>query len=1047
MKIYNTMANGIIIAEYEESMAATIADMWNKSGDSWGGDSHIKTAQSVISDCSGSFFNIFIALDKGEAVGYCTFLRYYNDENTAYIGLLNVRPDYHGKKVGKALVLTCVNRTMEMGLPRLDLGTWPGNTKAVPLYKKCGFLWEDNGNSTHLSNFIPTVLNTELFADFFSTADWYADSTSTKSIEIKPDGVKFNKFELYGYTWEKDGHTLAVSFEKTGRRIRAVETEDYKIELMALSHELAFGLNYDATFKVENKSGKPLNVKIVGKDDEKGIKFAYTADENIDGTTELTSSFFVEPIEKNQDSGKMHPCVLADVYVNDKAVEFGLGIEPKYPLAVDFFEKRHGVTRPGIIQDVYINVKNMLPKKAEITFTIPENPMTRFFDNTFTVTAEAEETVQLSLKEEILSCGYAKADIEYAITLADGAKVAFTKPHHLLNQSVDGVLDYETEYAYCAINGLWKLSVNKTDSYVYSSPAAGYGAMNFRTPKFGKPFSEEFNTTGPTNLNIYRCDNLTIVEFDLVSKAFNGAVLTEKYEFSAAGIITRTSKVTNRSDRVIPELHLREQFYSGGGSRAVFHYDGEFHEVNDNTVYSLSGIDHEKIDENWIFDNYPTIKSGMYWDKDYHPQIVWSDELLFTHEIGELAPNDTFETKPFVYMNGVFNNVREFRNYVMGIDETVPPHTIEPLDIIVNGRNPFIDTSKNTVEAVIKNHRSQIYSGDIEFTSPELLAQDYTQTNPEKDLVTENAFKLKLNKKVPGLHVIDIGLKFQYEKAHQRILFIANKAMKVKTTEKNGVFTVNNGKISYKVAPAYSDAAFSLKYGKNEWLFSKYPNHEPYGWANPFIGGIQTSIWNMSANDQSREKSTAEFVSVEDNSGTKWTGIKTSVTIEKFVGHKGITYEQYYVTQPALPVLCHFVRFINNSGGRRHIGYNLDVTVSGTNLSDIYAQITSADKQDYRARMGDAWIGAEDRGLVRMSFEGESARTEKLYAFTDAARNSGSINAGSDIYKCSITTGANTNNLLTGEARTFRPLFLMLTEKEITLDSVSDLDRVMFDIL
>ena len=167
---------------------------------------------------------------------------------------------------------------------------------------------------------------------------------------------------------------------------------------MAENHELAFGLSYSCTFMVENKSGRELNVKIKGKSD-KGIKFEYSAEESIEKVRELTGEFFVEPISEDIDIWKMHPCILADIWINNKHAELGLGIEPKYPLNVNVFEKRHSVTRPGMLQDVYINVKSALPKKARVSFTIPENTMTHFLDGSFTLDIEPDKTEMLTLRE------------------------------------------------------------------------------------------------------------------------------------------------------------------------------------------------------------------------------------------------------------------------------------------------------------------------------------------------------------------------------------------------------------------------------------------------------------------------------------------------------------------------------------------------------------------------------------------------------------------------------------------------------------------------
>ena len=1043
MKIYKTMESGVQIVEYDESecMAAAIADMWNKSGDGWGGDSSIRTAEQIISDfSSGSYFNIFVALHNNEAVGLCTFDRYYKDADTAYVHVLNVRPDYHGQKVGRELVLACVNRTIELGYPRVDIHTWPGNTKAVPLYKKCGFLWEDRADTTHLSNYIPTVLQTELFGEFFKNADWYNDST--KVIEIKTDGVKINKFEVYGYSWAKDGKNLAVGFEKTGRRIRYIETDDYKVEFIAENHELSFGLNYTCTFKVENKSGKELNIRIAGKNDD-GIKFDYKTEQSVDKTAEFNADFYVEPVTEEIDTGRMHPCVLADVYINGRHVEFGLGIEPKFPLDVRFIEKRHSIARIGMIQDVYINVKSALLKKASVKFTVPENNMTRFIGDSFKVDVNPAETSMLSAKAEILKCGYEKLDVNYSITLDDGGEVNFTRPLHLVNQGFDVTFGYELDNEYCAVNGVWKLSLNKRDNFTYFYKAAGHGHANFRMPKFGKPYTDEFNLIKASDVRIYKRDEFMVLEADFESDKYKGIFLTEISEFTASGVIYRRHKVTNKSQKAI-SLYLQEQYWSSVGRRCIFSYDGEIHEVKDNNMYCFSDMQPEKLDENWAFDNSNYNKSGMFWDKEYKPTIKWGDELMFEYETGELAPGEFFETKPNVYMSGIFNNFREFRNYVLGLNEDTAPHTVQPIEISVNGFNPFIDSDAETVAAVIKNTRQKIYGGNIKFSSPDGLFDESTQENPEKEITESNVFDAAINTKTPGVYLTELDFHFQgWEKTHKRALFISDKTSKIEMYEKDGVYTVTNDKLCFKASPSYADAVYSMRYGENEWLFSKYPDHEPYAWWNPFIGGINAHLWSMSSNLNLREKITAEFTAVKDNFGMEWTGIKMTVSINEFTEHKGMSYEQYYVTRPSLPVLCYFVRLINNTGGYKDIGYDMGAYICGKeNLTDIYAQTTD-DKDEYRVRMGDGWSGA-DR-LVRISYENQSVRDEKLYVYTDNnVRNHRSgMSIGSDINQCSVSI-SNGAAMVNGSSATLSPVFFILTEKELTLDSVTDLDRMKF---
>ncbi|GMQ61167.1 GNAT family N-acetyltransferase [Vallitalea maricola] len=179
--------NGIKIVMYDHTYAESLADMWNQSGQNWGGEQVSRTAEDVINE-NEKMGNIcaFLALDGDEVVGYCSFSEYKQDEGASYIPLLNVRTDHIGKKIGKTLVKECVKKAMESKWPRLDLYTWQGNDKAVPVYKKCGFFWERRDGSTHLMNFMPYVMRTEAVKQYFDTFDWYDDSV--REIKIESDG-------------------------------------------------------------------------------------------------------------------------------------------------------------------------------------------------------------------------------------------------------------------------------------------------------------------------------------------------------------------------------------------------------------------------------------------------------------------------------------------------------------------------------------------------------------------------------------------------------------------------------------------------------------------------------------------------------------------------------------------------------------------------------------------------------------------------------------------------------------------------------------------
>ena len=425
MHVYKTLDTGIKIVEYNNNLAQALADMWNQSRESWGGDSDVRTASQMIAEHAGaSHFNVYLAMDGEEVVGYCSFGRYSSDVNTLYIPLLNVRPDYHSKKIGKALVLQCVERTIELGYPRLDLYTWAGNTAAVPLYKKCGFLWEDRPDRNHFVNFIPIILKTDLFTDFFKKADWYEDAV--RDYAIKPDGVKTNKFETFGYTWKKGEEMLSIGFERSGRIMRMIETNDYKIELMAENHELAFGLDYNCAFKIENKSGKDLHIKITGQEDA-NIKFVYNFNGKITEKQELTATFHVGAINEPQDPWKIYPCLTAIVEINGQSVVFGMGIESKFPVVVNLSEECD-VKQKDMEIDCFIDIESALAQDAKLSFDFPQNDLISFAQKSFSTDLKANSKTSIAAKATILGMGYEAVPIQYKVLLQNGKELTFTKP-------------------------------------------------------------------------------------------------------------------------------------------------------------------------------------------------------------------------------------------------------------------------------------------------------------------------------------------------------------------------------------------------------------------------------------------------------------------------------------------------------------------------------------------------------------------------------------------------------------------------------------------
>lgn len=1042
MTIYKTLDDGIKVVEYQDCLAQAVADLFNSDKEDWGGSSETRTAEQIIRNHStNAALNVYVAMDGDKAVGYCRFEKYFKDADTLYIGYLDVHVDYQGKKIGKALVLQCVERTKELGYNRLDLHTWPGNTKAMPLYKKCGFLWEDRGDTTHLVNFIPEVLASPLFADFFSKADWYADNARDVG-EITPDETKHNGFGIFGYHWEKDGELLKLGYERSGRILRLIETNDYKIELMAKNHSLAFGMSHDCSFIIENKSGKPLDIRISGRmGSDNLIDFDYFI-ENKDfiGKQELHGSFYLGAITEPQDKDRLHPRLMADVTINGQNITMGLGIEIRFPLEITL-EQQKWLSRPNTTEVGYINFKSALDVDSSVSFVLPKNDLVSFEQEQYIIDIPAKGNASIKIGLTPKEIGHIALPIEYNID-SNGKNFKFEKALDIAFYDMTAAFCFKTDKFSRLVNGAWWATLHK-DGYDINEISIRHRYYTdmptwMMPPKLGKPYDDEFQLL-PPNVKMYQQDNHMVFEVEFVSQKFEGLVVTQITKLSASGHFTRFSRVKNNSTKTKPVMIL-DHYQTPTGNGTYMHYNGKITHNEDGGSNAFSGIEPDKIDENWVFEKRNDMPTwAMCWNPKYQPTPKWGHAIAFEIDCGELEAGQTFETEPVEFAYGVFPNFQSFRSYATQkytTTTTTPTPIAEPdLQIIANGSNPFVIS--NNIEIIAKNNRTSPLEGTVEISSD--MFESQSQENPGGEITEANIFKTNINARPAhgiGKFSVEMHLK-QYYKKHERVLFLQGDG-DVECSEADGVFTVSNGCINFKAAPAYSNGIFSLKTGDDQWLFNKYPNHEPHGWWNPFLGGMLDKLGDMSNSQLLQEKISAEFVMQEDNFGNKWTGICVTKEVNEFKEKKGITLYSYFLTLPGLPVLCRFIKYVNNSGLLQNEDFEPQAFFNYGDLTDGFAHFTSS-KTPYTLHLGGASQSCGVDKLIRVSSE----REQDIYMFriSKLAKDENFIFSDNKVTAAGAEITATIPN---GETFITSPAFFIISNQKFNEEMLTDLGRIEF---
>ena len=794
------------IIEYNEKYADAIAEMWNRSGDCWGGYSLSLSGESVRQEeAQADHLFVWLAVLNEKVIGYCTLSEYREDEGALYIDVVNVVPEYHGKKIGKKLVLEAVEKTVELGVPRLDLYTWTGNTKAVPLYKKTGFFWVDRDDCTHCMNFMPTVLTSELLKDCISEFDWYKDSA--RKIAIEPDGKKHDGFEYYQYLWKKDDKELEIEFCRYSRGIRRIRTNDFEISAETEKLKQVFGKSYQITYRIKNYTDKPLMISIDGKNN-RNIVFDYHADSMVKDEEVFTGTFFVDEPKEKQNKWRTYPAVCADLSVNGRSQEFKVGIDPQYPLALSVVgEKQLYSTKHEEI--LHFNIKNNYDEPATFSWNLNETDLIQWKQKEFTVKLDAQQRDTISVPFLLLKAGVLKLKVHIVVQLQNGRTVEYSDTINCIFQTATGMSYGENEKFYALLNGKFQVNIDRNDFYNeirFFDRTSGEYSWHFMFPtRLGKPFTPELHRKRPQKVDFFKADNA--VQLDAIYEIEKPTILilTMHLKLYSNGLLYKWFTIKNEAAEDTPEeIFLSTKTYVEF-HKSVIPYKGKFIFVDRETQNWGELYESSRFDENWIF-NYRLVETwGLSWPESF--KMTFSEEVLFDTCLGRIPAGESMSTEKLTFMLGTFSNWHDFREYVLDT-KLEKEQLTDYLEVIVNDGNPFVD--KHIPIDVIE-YREKTYDIPIDFSAKygSFMTLKAVYTSKQKSQ------PIQLSVHHPQEYDILIAeLKGKTpDKVIKRVIFpICNGEIKTSrgVEENHKIWSCTNGQITIKAAEEYAPAVYSL---------------------------------------------------------------------------------------------------------------------------------------------------------------------------------------------------------------------------------------------
>ncbi|MBM6619335.1 GNAT family N-acetyltransferase [Bacillus suaedaesalsae] len=898
----------IKIVEYNEKLAAGVAEMWNLSRDGWGGDSHVTTEEKVrTQEANSSNLNLYLAMDDETVVGYCGLSEYREDEGALYIPLLNARTDYHGRKIGKNLVLKAIERVVELGWPRLDLYTWAGNTKAVPLYKKCGFFWEDRDDTTHLMNFMPTVLTTEAVNDFFENTDWYA--LSTREIEVTPDGRKENDFTYYEYKWENDNQSLRMEFERTGRGLRLIETDDYLISAELENFTLVCNSEYEIRYFVKNKSGKPLQIELSGEN-HKLVNYSYKKVVEVNDELELKATYKLGEFEEEQSNWRTHPSVVTNLLINGKKAKFSIGLLPKLPAKLK-------ATLPGyqsyvnVPSSFYIDIENNLTSKATFTIQIPESELLILQQPTFTVELEPKGKISVPVLYVLKDHGFYSPNLAITVRTDNGEELRFSKKIGIGFKGLGTAFSGECDDYWHIYNGLYHMYLDKLENdTIPGRLTKGTQKTIGMFPKIGKPYSSEFSKRKPSSVRYeekkgrisliatYESTDFPNLELQSVATLYPEGLLEQMY------YVKNTNSVETETPIWLNQSIYHELY------KPVFVMNNKVIEVNEQAHADYGLWDSKQLTENWLVSRYSPYLHGISWPTNCKINFeTWY--LYVEHDLGVIPANSIRKTEPVYHSFGAYQSWEDFRDFANKgrMDKEV---IYEDLSMVTKLNK------HDSVDVKFSDLKSSYFQGTVEMNhnNQTIYESSFTLENETKEINATAIVDLK-----PLDHVnVHYEINGMEETKNTIVFNPTNHKVVVEKINKDGheVLEATNGCITIAAAGSFYPALFSLQLLDKEWLDTSFPILKPRSWWNPWSGGIRSGITGVTHKSFAKEKTEVTEASLFDQYGREWKGINLSIVFKENEEVKGLAIEQYYVMLPGVPVVAYCTKFIQETGKYYH---------------------------------------------------------------------------------------------------------------------------------
>jgi GNAT superfamily N-acetyltransferase len=923
--------------------AELLADMWRRSESGWpggrtGGVPY--TAERARQEFqSRRMHGQWVVECRGEIVGYCSLEADPSQPVRAYVGLLNARPDHHGKGVGRRLVRRAVEQAIADGFERVDLDTWPGNLKAMPLYKKCGFFWSPE-TGVHMANFIPTIVRMPLFGDFFQKHDWY--KVQQRELSMAEDVEWWHGVRVFRYVFAADGRQIEVVCDRQAQMVTAVETDEFYVGAWVGAEDLSALQEHTLHYEFRNKQGRPVRVVLRAKG-EAGVRVKVNQAFKLDGRRQIAVPFRLPVDLERKRPGEPPHRVIAELTVDGVPVRLGTAVRKREPVEVEYSGQGLAV---GKWTTLRIRLRNRLPFAASGTVAAECAACVERGKEKLRFRLSRGGWAAVSLQVRALDAGARRLGLrvmfspQTARRLAQGSTPPLKAVGRLetawlraYEPGVIAVSEDDERREVIAESDRVLLTCNRAGGRVsFTDKAAGWDMANLWMPEVGPPFGSFRPIPDIYDVEVRRADGtVTFVTRPRVD-AF-ADLQVERLLTASSGVVKVRHRLVNRGrEAVEPKVRMGGMGGLGDGTFSLPTVRGLVHHRRygwrDWPMYGELPLKGSDFPETWVALEHEGAVVGTVWEGASEVEVKPDGIPVLTFGPTVVPPGQERELPPvyIVACSGDYKVVRSVWMTFMRPDKPMAPEEQEPVkhaalqgglserpavlaagrrrlavEVVSEGRTPLSGTGTLRLPPCVSAAGRRAVPFAVEGLSVEKPVRVPVTVQRAADAPTAAEGELVLS------------TARQQHRFSVPFVILRARPRNVTLRRDGDCVSVSNGLLKFLVSASHSGACVSLRAAGAELLNCSYPTPRPYWWMNPWHGGLRGTVAPGWDRRMQGVRSAVEEVSVEGSSGLPWGGarVRTDFTHGDF---RWLHSEVDYLTVGGSNVLAVLVRARNRTG-------------------------------------------------------------------------------------------------------------------------------------